>query len=110
MPNGDNQDEQPDIFLANDTLTEQKAICEVLAPVSHTYLSVAQSLSILYKNSMLETEFIKFVINNISNKVNSGACPYGKCSKALQIIGIISIIYISLLQLKASPQTLCEIA
>nr|XP_014089802.2 glycerol-3-phosphate acyltransferase 1, mitochondrial isoform X2 [Bactrocera oleae] len=78
VPNGDNQDEQPDIFLANDTLTEQKAICEVLAPVSHTYLSVAQSLSILYKNSMLETEFIKFVINNISNKVNSGACPYAE--------------------------------
>ncbi|XP_011198610.2 glycerol-3-phosphate acyltransferase 1, mitochondrial isoform X1 [Bactrocera dorsalis] len=78
VPNGDNQDEQPDIFLANDTLTEQKAICEVLAPVSHTYLSVAQSLSILYKNSMLETEFIKFVINSISNKVNSGACPYAE--------------------------------
>ncbi|CAD6994052.1 unnamed protein product [Ceratitis capitata] len=73
-----NQDEKPDIFLSHDTLTEQKAICEVLAPFSHAYLSVAQSLSILYRNSMLESEFIKFVINDISNKVNSGACPYAE--------------------------------
>lgn len=110
MPNGDHQGDQPNIFLTNDTLTEQKAICEVLGPFSHTYLSVAQSLSILYKNSMLETEFIKFVINNISNKVTSGTCPYGKCPKATQIINIIFGIHIFPLQLKAYPQTLYEIA
>ncbi|XP_054726101.1 glycerol-3-phosphate acyltransferase 1, mitochondrial isoform X1 [Anastrepha obliqua] len=73
-----NESEQPDIFLTHDTLTEQKALCEVLAPFSHTYLSTAQSLSILYKNPMLESEFIKFVINDISNKVKSGACPYAE--------------------------------
>ncbi|XP_017481697.1 PREDICTED: glycerol-3-phosphate acyltransferase 1, mitochondrial [Rhagoletis zephyria] len=73
-----NQNEQPDLYLALDTLTEQNALCEVLAPFSHTYYSVAQSLSILYKNSMLETEFIKFVIADISNKVKTGACPYAE--------------------------------
>ncbi|XP_067618536.1 glycerol-3-phosphate acyltransferase 1, mitochondrial isoform X2 [Eurosta solidaginis] len=77
-PYNNHYDEKADIFLACETLAEQKALCEVLSPFCHTYLSVAQSISILYKNSMLESEFIKFVINDITSKVKSGACPYAE--------------------------------
>lgn len=70
--------EEPDIFLNNETISQQKALCEVLAPFAQTYLCVAESLFILYKNSMLETDFIKFVMKEITNKVNTQKCPYGK--------------------------------
>lgn len=70
--------EEPDLFLNNETIIQQKALCEVLAPFAQTYLCVAESLFILYKNSMLETDFIKFVMKEITNKVNTHKCPYGK--------------------------------
>jgi len=38
----------------------------------------AQSLQILHRNSMLESEFISFVINDLSSKVKRGSCIYGK--------------------------------
>lgn len=73
------EQEEPDLFLNNDTIVQQKALCEVLAPFAQTYLCVAESLFILYKNSMLETDFIKFVMKELTNKVNTHKCSYGKC-------------------------------
>lgn len=70
--------EEPNLFLNSETIVQQKALCEVLAPFAQTYLCVAESLFILYKNSMLETDFIKFVMKEITNKVNTHKCPYGK--------------------------------
>lgn len=74
------QAEEPDIFLVRDTITQQRAMCEVLAPFANTYLIVAESLFILYKNSMLESEFVKFVMNELHAKVNKRQCPYRKKS------------------------------
>jgi len=62
-----------------ETLEQQRYICEVLAPFASTYVAVAQALQILHRSSMLESEFINFVINDLSNKVKNGSCPYGKC-------------------------------
>ena len=77
--NFDNLDqEEPDLFLMKDTIPQQKALCEVLAPFAQTYLCVAESLYILYKNSMLETDFIKFVMKELTDKVNTKKCPYGR--------------------------------
>ena len=61
-----NVDDKPDIFFDEVTIEEQRYLCEVLAPFAQTYLAVAQSLHILYQNSMLETEFIKLVINDLT--------------------------------------------
>lgn len=66
------------LLLARETLEQQRNICEVLAPFAATYLAVAQSLQILHRSAMLESEFISFVINDISNKVTRGSCVYGK--------------------------------
>ncbi|XP_055848685.1 glycerol-3-phosphate acyltransferase 1, mitochondrial isoform X1 [Episyrphus balteatus] len=73
----DNQ-EKPELFINPNTLREQKYICDILAPFAHSYYAVAQSLKVLYKNSMLESEFIKFVIKDITDKVNDASCPYGE--------------------------------
>ena len=68
----------PDIFYTKETIEEQRYLCEVLSPFAHSYLAVAQSLNILYQNSMLESEFMKFIINDLTTKVKNGNCPYGK--------------------------------
>ncbi|XP_075152217.1 glycerol-3-phosphate acyltransferase mino isoform X2 [Haematobia irritans] len=70
------QIDEPDIFLVPESITQQKALCEVLAPFAQTYLIVAESLFILYKNSMLESEFIKFVMKELHSKVDNKQCPY----------------------------------
>ncbi|XP_030371428.1 glycerol-3-phosphate acyltransferase 1, mitochondrial isoform X2 [Scaptodrosophila lebanonensis] len=71
-------DERADCFLASDTLDQQRYICEILAPFACTYSAVAQALKILDRNSMLESEFISFVINDLSNKVKRGSCAYAE--------------------------------
>lgn len=68
----------PEIFLEEQTISEQKAIMAILAPFAHTYFHVAKSLKLLFNTSILETEFVKIVISEIKKKVISGACPYGK--------------------------------
>ncbi|XP_073818960.1 glycerol-3-phosphate acyltransferase mino isoform X3 [Musca autumnalis] len=72
------QIEEPDIFFVSETIKQQKAICEVLAPFAQTYYIVADSLFILYKNSILESEFIKFVMKELHDKVNKQQCPYAE--------------------------------
>lgn len=69
---------EPDLFLNSETIAQQKTLCEVLAPFAQTYLCVAESLFILYKNPMLETDFIKFVMKELTSKVNTHKCPYRK--------------------------------
>ncbi|XP_023291994.2 glycerol-3-phosphate acyltransferase 1, mitochondrial isoform X1 [Lucilia cuprina] len=72
------EQDEPDLFLNKETIVQQKALCEVLAPFAQTYLCVVESLFILYKNSMLETDFIKFVMKELNNKVNTHKCPYAE--------------------------------
>jgi len=75
---GNGDADEPKLLFASDTLPQQRYICEVLAPFAWTYVTVAQSLQILHRNSMLESEFISFVINDLSSKVKRGSCIYGK--------------------------------
>ncbi|EDX14703.1 GD21357 [Drosophila simulans] len=70
--------DEPKLLFASETPAQQRYICEVLAPFAWTYVTVAQSLQILHKNSMLECEFISFVINDLSSKVKRGSCIYAE--------------------------------
>ncbi|EDW49096.1 glycerol-3-phosphate acyltransferase 1, mitochondrial isoform X1 [Drosophila sechellia] len=70
--------DEPKLLFASETPAQQRYICEVLAPFAWTYVTVAQSLQILHKNSMLESEFISFVINDLSIKVKRGSCIYAE--------------------------------
>ncbi|XP_037732368.1 glycerol-3-phosphate acyltransferase 1, mitochondrial isoform X1 [Drosophila subpulchrella] len=75
---GNGDADEPKLLFASDTLPQQRYICEVLAPFAWTYVTVAQSLQILHRNSMLESEFISFVINDLSSKVKRGSCIYAE--------------------------------
>ncbi|XP_032593091.1 glycerol-3-phosphate acyltransferase 1, mitochondrial isoform X2 [Drosophila grimshawi] len=88
------------LLLAEDTLEQQHNICEVLAPFASTYLAVAQALQILHRSSMLESEFISFVINDLSKKVKRGSCAYAEsistdsvrnCMKLLEKWSVIEV-------------------
>ncbi|XP_034128048.1 glycerol-3-phosphate acyltransferase 1, mitochondrial isoform X2 [Drosophila guanche] len=74
----DDDDGGPQLLYRNETLQQQRNICEVLAPFACTYLTVAQALQILHRNSMLESEFINFVIYELSAKVKRGSCIYAE--------------------------------
>ncbi|XP_034487418.1 glycerol-3-phosphate acyltransferase 1, mitochondrial isoform X2 [Drosophila innubila] len=76
---GDSKQDLADmIYPVTETLEQQRYLCEVLAPFASTYVAVAQALQILHRSSMLESEFIGFVINDISNKVKNGSCAYAE--------------------------------
>lgn len=80
------QDTADMVFPVTETLEQQRCMCEVLAPFASTYVAVAQALQILHQSSMLESEFINFVINDLSNKVKNGSCAYGKCSAQSRLL------------------------
>ncbi|XP_058118845.1 glycerol-3-phosphate acyltransferase 1, mitochondrial isoform X2 [Anopheles coustani] len=51
----------------------------VLAPFTHTYTAVASSLhQLLDGNSMVESEFIRLCIKEITTRVEMGDCKYGE--------------------------------
>lgn len=51
----------------------------VLAPFSNTYAATAHCLNnLLDGNTMVESEFIKCAINEITNRVEQGQCKYGE--------------------------------
>ncbi|XP_001358255.4 glycerol-3-phosphate acyltransferase 1, mitochondrial isoform X1 [Drosophila pseudoobscura] len=78
VENNENDDEGAKLLFCSETLQQQRNICEVLSPFACTYLTVAQALQILHRNSMLESEFINFVINDLSAKVKRGSCIYAE--------------------------------
>lgn len=102
------------LYHVVDHQNHQRAMCEVLAPCAYTYHCVAQSLYILYRNSMLEAEFIRYVIKDIKQRVEIGECPYGKNIinnylyqlNIILYIYIFYLIYIILIQLKVYRQIL----
>ncbi|KAH8288583.1 hypothetical protein KR054_005612 [Drosophila jambulina] len=78
VANGDGDGDDTHLLFASETLQQQRYICEVLAPFAWTYVTVAHSLQILHRNSMLESEFISFVINDLTGKVKRGSCIYAE--------------------------------
>lgn len=74
----DVNNEHERLYYVSEHQNDQKALREILAPCAYTYHCVAQSLYILYRNSMLEAEFIRYVIKDIKQRVEKGECPYGK--------------------------------
>lgn len=65
-------------------------LASVLAPYSYTYMAVVRSLESLRDYGLLEGEFIKVCVQEITSQVNNGNCKYGKCSSALGLTRMIS--------------------
>lgn len=69
--------EQP-ITLNTDNQFERNVLLSVLAPIGHTYLTVAETLVSLLGTVVPENEFIKECVTRIKDKVDSNRCEYGK--------------------------------
>lgn len=50
-----------------------------IAPLSYCYLSVVELLYTLIEVSVLEADFVKACVKQITAKVESQDCKYGKC-------------------------------
>lgn len=66
-----------DITLPAEGHGKRAVLTSVLAPYSHTYMSVVRSLSTLIDYGSMENEFIKACVQQITTKVDNGECKYG---------------------------------
>lgn len=67
------------IFLPAEKHCDRLVLMTVLAPLTHTYLAVATTLNHLVGcNSIIENEFVKKCIDEITNRVEHGDCKYGE--------------------------------
>lgn len=80
--------EQPITFSSSDVQFERQVLLAVLAPIGHTYLTVAEQLVLLLGNVVPEAEFIKECVTSIKDKVDSDRCQFGKNSSQCSILAI----------------------
>lgn len=67
------------MFLPTEKHCDRIVLQSVLAPFTNTYAAVAYSLNhLLGGNSMVEGEFIRQCIKEISTRVELGECKYGR--------------------------------
>lgn len=66
------------IYFTTSGHCDRLVLMSVLAPIGHTYLTVAMTLVNLLGNTMVEGEFTKLCIKEITERVRNGSCKYGK--------------------------------
>lgn len=72
------QGEEHPISLTSDGHCDRLVLMSVLAPIGHTYLAVARSLHRLLNTSMVENEFVKLCVAEITSKVEDTECRFGE--------------------------------
>lgn len=73
------QEDEVRVFLPAEKHCDRIVLQSVLAPFTNTYAAVAYSLNhLLGGNSMVEGEFIRQCIKEISARVEEGECKYGE--------------------------------
>lgn len=70
--------EQADISLTEGGHCGRLVLMSVIAPISHAYSAVANSLNCLIDNVLMESEFVKTCVKEITSKVENLECKYGK--------------------------------
>lgn len=79
MSQNDDQDDLERMYLPAEKHCDRIVLQSVLAPFTNTYTAVAVSLNALVGgNSMVEGEFIKQCIREITSRVEAGDCKYGE--------------------------------
>lgn len=77
--NASDDDDLERMFLPAERHCDRIVLQSVLAPFTNTYTAVAVSLNALVGgNSMVEGEFIKQCIREITSRVEAGECKYGE--------------------------------
>lgn len=68
-----------EIFLPADKHCDRIVLMTVLAPITHTYLAVAETLhNLVGCNSIIENEFIAKCVDEITRRVERGDCRFGE--------------------------------
>lgn len=66
------------IFLPSEGHGKRIVLMASIAPYAHTYLAVVQSLYHLLNSGMIESEFLRTCVGEITNKVDTFECKYGE--------------------------------
>ncbi|XP_055323329.1 glycerol-3-phosphate acyltransferase 1, mitochondrial isoform X2 [Sitodiplosis mosellana] len=66
------------VALPPESKGKREVLSSVLAPYSHTYMAVIRSLESLRDYGLMENDFIKVCVKQITNQVESGNCKYGE--------------------------------
>lgn len=69
------------ITLNNAGHCHRLILASVVAPYSHTYLAVAASLPALIDNPIMESEFVKLCLKEITSQVEELKCKYGEFNR-----------------------------
>lgn len=102
----------PPISLTTEGHCDRLVLMSVLAPIGHTYVTVAEALETLVGTAVTESEFVCDCVQRIQAKVDSNLCRYGEfagflcCSVRLKPMANISFRS----QPRAYPPTRCGIA
>lgn len=57
---------------------KRTVLTSMLAPYSHTYMTVIQSLDSLLNYGLMENEFVRLCIQEVTKQVEDGRCKYGE--------------------------------
>lgn len=68
------------ITLPSEGHGKRSVLTSMLAPYSYTYLTVVRSLDKLLNHGLIESDFVRLCIQEITRQVESGQCKYGKFS------------------------------
>lgn len=99
------------IYLPSEGHGKRIVLMASIAPYAHTYMAVVQSLYHLLDTGMIESEFLRTCVKEITNKVETFECKYGECSERLSpSITNKYIIPLLFFQAKAFPPIRCGIA
>lgn len=94
------------IHLTSNGHCERLVLMSVLAPYAHTYLAVAVCLRNLLGTSMVESEFVKKCVNEITSKVENLECKFGESVYLVDEMGTVLLILVfSLLRIGESVST-----
>lgn len=67
------------VTLPSDGHGKRVVLTSVLAPYTYTYMAVVRSLDRLRDYGLMEGEFVKVCVQEITNQVTDGRCKYGMC-------------------------------
>lgn len=72
------ENDVPNIMLPSEGHGKRIVLMATIAPFAHTYMAVVQSLYHLLDTGMMESEFLRTCVKEITNKVETFECKYGE--------------------------------
>lgn len=57
---------------------KRTVLTSLLAPYSYTYMTVIRSLDNLLNYGLMESEFVRLCIQEVTKQIENGRCKYGK--------------------------------